>query len=252
MEITCSKIRSDDCVKNFQTSDAAAHVALCHVENPEAFGIAELDNTGHIVRMVEKPKTHVSDLALVGVYMFRSNIFQAIDKIRPSWRQELEITDAIQQLMNMGHQVTSHIISGWWKDTGKPEDILEANQFVLSDLTPYNNGKFEEGVVANGKIAIENGAIIKSNCTLRGPLIVGKDSEIGPDTYVGPYTSIGDNVVIKGGEIENSIILSSTTIECGKRIVDSLIGKGSRIVSNERNLPKGYKLIVGENAFLSI
>jgi len=241
-----------DCVDGFKNSEAAAHVALCHVDNPEAFGVAELDSDGHVMKLAEKPKTPLSDLALVGVYMFRSNIFRAIDKIKPSWRGELEITDAIQELMNMGLEVTSHTISGWWKDTGKPEDLLEANQFVLSDLNPYNKGRFENGVVASGKVAVEDGTVIRSNCTLRGPLIIGKDCEIGPGTYVGPYTSVGDNVVIKGGEIENSIVLTDTVIECGKRIIDSLVGKGSKIVSNEIGLPKGYRLIIGENTFLSV
>lgn len=152
----------------------------------------------------------------------------------------------------MGLEVTSHIISGWWKDTGKPEDLLEANQFVLSDLTPNNKGLLEDGVVVNGKVAIEDGTMVKSNSTLRGPLIIGKDCEIGPGTYLGPYTSIGYNVVIRGGEIENSIVLSDTIIECGKWIVDSLVGKGSNIVSNENGLPKGHRLIVGENTYLSI
>jgi glucose-1-phosphate thymidylyltransferase len=240
------------CVDGFKDSEAAAHVALCHVQNPGAFGVAEIDNVGHVVKLTEKPKIPSSDLALVGVYMFRSNIFQAIDKIKPSWRGELEITDAIQELVSMGLEVSSHIISGWWKDTGKPEDLLEANQFVLSDLTPYNKGWFENDVVTNGKIAIEAETIVKSKCTLRGPLIIGKNCEIGPGTYVGPYTSIGDNVVMKGGEIENSIILSGTIIECGKRIVDSLVGKGSKIISNDTSLPKGYRLVVGENTFLSL
>ena len=241
-----------DCVEGFRNSGADAHIALCHVKNPNAFGIAELDDAGKIMRLIEKPKTSLSDLALVGVYMFRSTIFDAIDKLTPSGRGELEITDAIQRLLDIGFQVSSHIISGWWKDTGKPEDILEANQFVLSDLSSYNKGRFEDGVVTNGRIAIEDGSVVKSNCTLRGPLTIGRDCEIGPGTYIGPYTSIGDNVVIKGGEIENSIILSDTVIECGKRIIDSLIGKGSRVVSNEIGLPKGYRLIIGENTFLSM
>jgi len=241
-----------DCAGGFKASKAAAHVALCHVKNPEAFGVAEIDNDGHVVRFVEKPKTPLSDLALVGVYMFRSNIFQAIDRIKPSLRGEFEITDAIQELMNMGFEVTSHIISGWWKDTGKPEDILEANQFVLSDLTPYNNGTINNSVTVNGTIAIEEGTVVAPNCTLRGPLIIGKNCRIGPATYIGPYTSIGDNVTIKGGEIENSIILRDTIIECDKRITDSLVGQGSRIVSNTMGLPKGYRLIIGENTLISI
>jgi len=241
-----------DCVDKFRSSRAAAHLALCHVKNPTAFGIAELDSLGKILKLTEKPRTASSDLALVGVYMFRSNIFQTIDRLKPSWRGELEITEAIQGLLDMDLEVTSHIISGWWKDTGRPEDLLEANQFVLSDLSPYNKASFEDGAVASGKVAIEDGTVIKSNSTIRGPAIIGRNCEIGPETYVGPYTSIGDNVAVKGGEVENSIILSDTVIECGKRIVDSLVGKGSRVVSNAANLPKGYRLIIGENTLLSI
>ena len=241
-----------DCVDDFKASETSAHVALCHVTNPEAFGVAELDDTGHVVKLVEKPKIPLSDLALVGVYMFRSNIFQAIDKTKPSRRGELEITDAIQELMNMGLEVTSHVISGWWKDTGKPEDILEANQFVLSDLIPYNTGIINDSVTVNGTIAVEEDTVVAPNCMLRGPLIIGKNCRIGPATYIGPYTSIGNNVTIKGGEIENSIILGDTIIECDKRITDSIVGQGSRIVSNKKGLPKGYRLIIGENTLISI
>jgi len=152
----------------------------------------------------------------------------------------------------MGFEVSSHIVSGWWKDTGKPEDILEANHLVLSDLMPYNRGRFENEVSATGKIAIEEEVVIKPKCTLRGPLIIGRNCEIGPHTYIGPYTSIGDNVKIIGGEIENSLIPSDVVIECNKRIVDSIVGKGSRVVPNENTLPKGYKLIIAENTFVSI
>ncbi|MBS7622850.1 glucose-1-phosphate thymidylyltransferase [Candidatus Bathyarchaeota archaeon] len=239
-------------VEDFRKSSAAAHIALCHVRNPEAFGVAELDNKGRIMRLVEKPKTPSSDLALVGIYMFRSSIFDAIDRLRPSWRGELEITDAIQGLLEMGLEVSSHVISGWWKDTGRPEDILEANHLILSDLTSYNKGKLEDEVAVTGKIAIEEGTVIKSKSTLRGPLIIGRDCEVGPCTYVGPYTSIGDNVVIRGGEVENSIVLSNALIDCGKRIVDSLVGRESRVVSNETTLPKGYRLVIGENTSITL
>ena len=242
----------EECVEGFRSSGAAAHIALCHVKNPEAFGVAELDGSGKVVRLLEKPKIAPSDLGLVGVYMFRPSIFKSIDRLRPSARAELEITDAIQGLLDMGLEVSSHVISGWWKDTGRPEDLLEANQFVLSDLSPYNKASFQDGAVASGKVAIEDGTVIKSNSTIRGPAIIGRNCEIGPETYIGPYTSIGDNVAVKGGEVENSIILSDTVIECGKRIVDSLVGKGSRVVSNAANLPKGYRLIIGENTLLSI
>ena len=239
-------------VEDFKGSGAEALIALSHVKNPVAFGVAELDNTGRVMRLVEKPKVPPSDLALVGVYMFRRSVFQAIDGLKPSWRNELEITEAIQKLIDMGLTVRSHVVSGWWKDTGMPEDILEANQLVLSDLSAFNKGRFEGDVTATGKISIEEGTVIKTECKLRGPLMIGRNCEIGPETYVGPYTSIGDNVVIKGGEIENTIVLDHTSIECGKRIIDSLICKGSRVVSNEGSLPRGCKLLIGENTFVSL
>jgi len=239
-------------VEGFKNSEAAAQIVLSHVKNPEAFGVAELDGRGKVVRLIEKPKVPPTDLALVGVYMLRKWVFDAIDCLKPSWRGELEITEAIQRLIDMGLTVSSHVVSGWWKDTGMPEDILEANQLVLSDLDTFNNGRFEDDVTATGRVAIEDGAVIKKNCRLRGPLIIGRNCEIGPETYVGPYTSIGDNAVIRGCEIENSIILDNTLVECGGRIVDSLVGKGSRVVSNEANLPRGYKLIIGENTFISL
>jgi len=238
-------------VKQFETSKSEGQIALCKVPNPSAFGVAEVRD-GKIVRLVEKPKVPPSDLALVGVYMFRRSIFDAIDGLKPSWRGELEITEAIQRLIDMDLTVRSHVVSGWWKDTGRPEDILEANQLVLSDLNSFNKGRLEGDVTITGRIGIEYGTLIKTGCTLRGPLIIGKNCEIGPETYVGPYTSIGDNVVIRGGEIENSIVLDDTVIECRRRIVDSLIGKGSRVISNEVNLPRGHKLIIGENTFISL
>jgi glucose-1-phosphate thymidylyltransferase len=239
-------------VERFRGSRAAAYIALCHVKNPDVFGVAELDSEDKIVKLVEKPKVPPSDLALVGVYLFQRSIFDAIDDLKPSWRGELEITEAIQRLIDQGLTVGSHIVSGWWKDTGRPEDILEANQLVLSDLDVINKGRFEGEVVATGRIAVGEGTVVKSKSTLRGPVMIGMSCEIGPETYLGPYTCVGDNVVIRGGEIENSIILSDTFIECGRRIVDSLVGRGSRVVSNEANLPRGHKLIIGENTFISL
>jgi glucose-1-phosphate thymidylyltransferase len=238
-------------VKQFESSKPDAQIALCKVSNPSAFGVAEVRD-GKVVRLIEKPKGPSSDLALVGVYMFRRSIFDAINGLKPSERGELEITDAIQRLIDRGLAVRSHMVSGWWKDTGRPEDILEANQLVLSDLNPFNKGRLEGDVTTTGRMAIEEGTVVKTGCTLRGPLIIGRNCEIGPATYVGPYTSIGDDVIIKGGEVENSIILGDTVIECEKRIVDSLVGKGSRVFSNEANMLRGYKLIVGENTLIDL
>jgi glucose-1-phosphate thymidylyltransferase len=241
-----------DCVKSFESSKATAHIALCRVKNPESFGVAELDSKGKVLRLVEKPKNPLSDLALVGIYMFRPAVFGAIDKLRLSWRGELEITEAIQSLMDVGCEVSSHLVSGWWKDTGRPEDILEANQLVLSELEPFNKGTMEDGTAIMGRVGICEGTVIRKGCCLRGPAIIGKRCEIGAGTYIGPYTAVGDNVVIDGGEIENTIIMQDSIIQCGKRIVDSLIGTNSKIVSADTNLPRGYKLMVGENAFMSL
>lgn len=242
----------EDLVEGFKSSQAEAQIALSHVKNPEAFGVAVLDSQGKLVRLVEKPRTPMSDLALVGVYMFRSRIFHVIDSLKPSARGEMEITEAIQGLMEMGCQVTSHIVSGWWKDTGKPEDILEANQLVLSDLEPFNNGIVEEGALISGKVGIDEGTTVRKGSSVRGPAIIGKNCEIGPETYVGPYTSIGDNSIINGGEIENTIVIGDAVLRCKRRIVDSLIGRNSKIVSADANLPKGYRLIIGENTSISI
>ena len=238
-------------VKEFESSMPDVQIALCKVPKPSFFGVAEVRD-GRVVRLVEKPKDPPSDLALVGVYMFRKSIFDAIDRLKPSWRGEFEITEAIQRIIDMGLAVHFRLVSGWWKDTGRPEDVLEANQLVLSDLNPCNKGRLEGEVATTGRIAIDQGTVVKSRCTLRGPLTIGRGCEIGPNTHLGPYTSIGDNVIIRGCEIENSIVLSDTVIECGRRITDSLVGKGSRITSNDVGLPKGCRLIIGENTFVSM
>jgi len=236
-------------VGDFEKSNAAAQIALCHVRNPQSFGIAELKN-GRIVRLVEKPKDPQSDLALVGIYFFRRQIFNAIRRLRPSWRNELEITDAIQTLLNDGLEVQHRIVKGWWKDTGLPDDILEANQLVLSELSSYNRGRLEERVKISGIVCIGDGTVIRAGTTLRGPLIIGNNCEIGPDAYVGPYTSIGDNTLVRGAEVENTIIVGDCKVECKRRIVDSLIGRNTQIIDSASNLPRGSRFIIGENTFI--
>lgn len=239
-------------VNDFNRTEADAVIALTKVKNPEMFGVAELSDNGNVVRLVEKPKEPKSNLALVGIYLFRKSIFGAIRKIKPSWRNELEITDAIQQLVDSKKTVNAHIVRGWWKDTGKPEDLLHANQLVLDGLEPENNGRVEEDVIIRGRVKIGKGTIIRKGSVVRGPVIIGNGCEIGPDTYVGPYTSIGNNTVIKKGEIDSSIVLDNVHISCGKKIVDSLIGSHSHITSADKTLPKGYTLILGENSEIGI
>jgi len=235
----------------FKESDPDAVIAVSKVKEPQRFGLVEMEGD-RIVRLVEKPKFPKSDLALVGVYLFRSSIFDAIEKIKPSWRNELEITDAIQELLNTNHNIYVHFVSGWWKDTGRPEDLLEANQLVLSDLEPGNEGEIHENVVIQGNVRIGAGTIIHEGCCLRGPIIIGEKCEIGPNTYIGPYTSIGDNVTIRGGEIEYSIVMSETMIICEKRIINSLIGKNVNIVSSNKSIPTGHRLILGDRSWVSL
>jgi glucose-1-phosphate thymidylyltransferase len=241
----------DEMVNEFEHSHAAAEIALCHVRNPQSFGIADLKD-GKIVRLVEKPKNPPSDLALVGIYLFRKQIFDVIRRLKPSWRNELEITDAIQALLDDGLEVRHRLVKGWWKDTGRPEDILEANQLVLSELSSYNKGNLEQGVSTSGVVCVDEGAVVHGGTTLRGPLIIGKNCEVGPNCYIGPYTSIGDNSVIKGAEIENTIIVGDCRIECGKRIVDSLIGRNTQITDSTNSLPRGSRFIIGENTFICL
>lgn len=238
-------------IELFRNTQSDCAIGVSPVKDPRSYGIVEMDST-RIKRLVEKPKNPQSNLALVGVYVFNSRIFDAVGEIKPSWRNELEITDAIQFMLDKGGKVAFQQVQGWWKDTGKPEDLLEANQLVLQDLAPYNKGVLEDRAHVSGNVSTGEGSIIRTETTIRGPVIIGRGCEIGPGSFIGPYTSIGDNTRIVGGEIENSIIMDNVTINCGKRIIDSLIGSQTTIVDSDRTVPKGYKLIFGERTFASI
>ena len=237
--------------REFQDSSADASVVLSRVKDPSRFGVVQMQDQ-KIVRLVEKPKKFVSDLALAGVYFFRPTIFPAIEKLKPSWRNELEITEAIQNLLEMGGKITYHEVSGWWKDTGRPEDILEANQLVLKDLKPSIKGKIDEEVSVSGNVEIGEGTVVHRGASLRGPVVIGEYSDIGSGAYVGPYTSVGSRVKIIGAEIENSIVLDGTIVDCRERIVDSIIGKNSKIISNHGYRPTGRRFVVGESTFVSL
>jgi len=239
-------------VQAFEKPGPEAVIGLCKVKNPERFGVAVLGENGEIIRLVEKPKERISDLALIGIYLFRKSIFDVIKTLKPSWRNELEITESIDKLVQAKQKVHAYIVAGWWKDTGRPEDILEANRLVLDDLTAYNKGKTEKNVSILGKVGIGEGSIIKSGSVIRGPAIIGKNCVIGPNTYIGPYTSIGDNCTVINGDIESSIVMEGTKITCKKKIIDSLMGKSSVVSSKEGVLPNGYRLILGENSIVGI
>jgi glucose-1-phosphate thymidylyltransferase len=238
--------------KSFVESDAEASIALGEVTDPSRYGIAEL-NDGRIVRVVEKPKEPQSNLAIAGVYLFRRSIFDAIGKIKPSWRNELEITDAIQQLVNEDHQVTSYILRGWWIDAGKPDAIVLANQLVLEDL-PYTPALEDERIVGKSEVSHrvllgENSQIIDS--VVRGPVIIGSNT-IVRNSYVGPYTSLDDNVLVEGSEIEASIVMKNCVIRnIPGRIDSSLLADGAQVIAAS-HMPVVRRFILAENSYIQL
>jgi len=236
-------------LKNFLSLNNDASILLTPVANPQQFGVAELNQDGSVKRLMEKPKIPPSNLALCGIYFFQSPIFEAVKNIKPSARGELEITDAIQWLIENGFKVHSERVTGWWKDTGKPGDILEANQLILDELDPYSRGTLKDSTI-RGRVAIGSGTLIEKS-TIKGPVIIGQNCKIGPHTYIGPYTSIGSHCQIRRGEIESSIIMDGAKICCPKKIVDSLIGNNVKI--QERNeLPRGHRFVIGDSSEVEI
>ncbi len=237
-------------VEEFQREGYDAEVMLSHVPNPQMFGIAELDADGHIVSLVEKPKEPKSDLALVGIYLLRREIFPIIGGLKPSWRDELEITEALENLRRKGGRIKARVVEGFWKDTGKPEDILEANRLLLDRIERAIEGSVEKGARVEGRVHVGPGTEVKAGTVVRGPVAIGRDCVIGPDTYVGPYTSVGDGSRLVGADIEASIVIGEAIIETPNKIVNSLIGRHATIRSANNRLPKGQQLIVGENSTL--
>lgn len=241
-----------DFVNKFETRKLDCVVGVCRVDDPSRFGIAELDDQGRILKLVEKPKEPKSNLALIGVYVFGSSIFDAVRKIKPSWRNELEITDAIQMLLYEDKKVEVEHVSGWWKDTGKPEDLLEANQLILSDIHTSIQGTLSDQTKITGNLQMGPGSKTVGEVNIRGPVSIGSNCVVGSHVYIGPYTAIGDNCAIEDTEIENSIIMRECQIQSGERIVDSLIGNSSVIQDGRSNLPRGHKLILGERSFAKL
>jgi len=237
-------------VQTFMENKADCVISVKPVKNPSLYGIAEMQD-GRILRLVEKPKQSKSNLAVIGVYVFNESMFEAVNNIKPSWRNELEIVDAIQYLVDHGKNVTVRSVQDWWKDTGKPEDLLEANQLILQDLSTSIEGSVDDHSGIVGNVSIGKGTRIE-NSRIRGPVIIGSNCEIGPNTYLGPYTAIGDNCRLVGSELENSIVMEGAVIDCGNRIVDSIIGKDSKITSADGTLPKGMKFVVGDSTYLSL
>lgn len=233
-------------VQQFQAEKPDALILLKEVPNPKEFGVAELDSAGRVVRLVEKPREPRSNLALVGVYLFSPAVHDAIARIKPSARGELEITDAIQQLIDSGRRVLSHMLSGWWLDTGKKDDILEANRTVLDELQRSIRGELDAASKVIGRVEIGEGTVLERS-VVRGPAVIGRNCVLR-DAFIGPYTSIADGVTIERAEIEHSVLLENCTVVApGHRIEDSLLGRSVE-VTRSTDLPRAIRLMLGDDS----
>ena len=237
-------------IAQFADSEWNSQIVLTKIEHPEQYGVAQLGEDGRIVRLVEKPKVPPSNLALVGIYMFDHNIFQAVNAIKPSWRGELEITDAIQWLVDQKYAVHPYVHSGWWIDTGAPGDLLEANDLVLEEIDYGIDGYVDRESTVGRRVKIERGAEI-INSVVRGPSIIGENARV-VNSYIGPFTSVNHGVVIENSEIEHSVVLEKSQIkDIGTRIQDSLIGRDV-IISRSPFKPKALKLTLADHSQVGI
>lgn len=236
-------------VDDFRSKKPTSQILLTSVPNPEQFGVAELDGE-RVVRLEEKPRQPRSNWALVGVYMFDRHIFETEAVLKPSWRGELEITDAIQYLIDKGYSVQSYKVDGWWKDTGKLDDMLEANRLILETISTSIHGEVDSRSRIDGRVEVGRGAVVKAS-TIRGPAVIGEDTII-ENAFIGPFTSIADHCEIRNSEIEHSIVLRGAKIlNLQRRIEDSLIGVDVRIARNDRP-PQAYRFLIGDSSHIEI
>ncbi|GAA4604492.1 glucose-1-phosphate thymidylyltransferase [Actinoallomurus liliacearum] len=234
-----------DLVAAFQSSAYAAQLLLSRVAEPQFYGVAELDADGAILSLQEKPDVPRSDLAIVGVYMFSPVVHEAVRAITPSARGELEITDAIQWLINRDHKVHSYLVSGYWKDTGRLRDILECNRILLERVEARTDGTIGGRSEIEGRVVVHPGAVVEDS-VLRGPIVIGAGTKV-VRSYVGPFTSIAEDCVIEDAEIEYSIVLGSSTIRSVPRIEHSLIGRDVEVTGTSR-VPNAHRLMVGDHS----
>ncbi|QPC85045.1 glucose-1-phosphate thymidylyltransferase [Phototrophicus methaneseepsis] len=237
-------------IRDFGTNDWNSQIVLKHVENPSAYGVAQLRPDGSIEQLIEKPANPPSNLALVGIYMFDEHIFEAVNTIQPSARGEYEITDAIQWLIDHGYSVYPHVHEGWWIDTGKPTDMLEANSHVLEELVPCIDeaATVDSDSLLDSRVSVQKGAQI-INSVVRGPTIIGENTII-ENSYIGPFTSISHDVEIRNCEIERSIILENSRVtDIDQRLRDSLIGRNATVQQATKK-PSGIKMTLGDHSHL--
>lgn len=236
-------------VERFRKDTPAASILLTPVEDPSAYGVASLDGD-RIIGLVEKPKDPPSNLALVGVYLFSPEIMDAARTLEPSWRGELEITEAIQVLIDRGRPVTSEVVDGWWKDTGQLEDMLAANRLVLEELETRIDGEVDDASRVEGRVVIEPGASVRGS-VIRGPAVIAAGAVI-EDAFIGPYTSIGPEVAVCRSEVEHSILLAGSRVEdLEARMEASLLGREASVVRTDR-MPRTLKLLVGDRSRIEL
>lgn len=238
-------------IRQFAESNWNSQIVLKKVDNPQQFGVAVLKPEGGIDRLIEKPKDPPSDLALVGIYMFDHHIREAVDSIKPSFRGELEITDAIQWLVEHGYAVHPYVHQGWWIDTGKPIDMLTANDYVLEEVTPRIEGTVNSASKVDGRVTIEKGAVV-TNSVIRGPTIIGENARI-VNAYIGPFTSIYHDVVVENSEVEHTIVLENSRIShVSTRIQDSLIGRNAVLTQTDAKRPRAINLNLGDYSHIDL
>jgi len=238
-----------DYTKKFQSSSTDALILLCEVDDPSRFGVAEFEN-GSIKKIIEKPKVTDSNLAVIGVYFLTPRIFDIIDTLKPSWRGELEITEALQLLMDNGSSIEHDIVTGWWKDTGTPEDILHANKLVLDTIGTPHQFVLSEGSHIQGNIVKGKDSSVSRDSFIMGPVIIGDNCTIGPRVRIGPYVSIGNNSVLRECDIENSILMQNCKIDTKIHLKDSIVAGGSEITNNQE--PRKHQFLLGERSQLKL
>jgi len=237
-----------DFAENFKKSDDDASILLCEVDNPSRFGIANMKEN-KIIEILEKPKNPPTNLAVTGIYFLTPFIFEIIKDLKPSWRNELEITDALDQLLKMNKKISHHIITDYWKDTGTPEDIIHANKVILEKMKSFDKGTKEKDVMLSGNVMIGKNTKIKGKTEIIGPVIIGENCVIESDTRIGPNASIGDNSFISKARISDSIIMANCKINADINIKNSIIAFNSSITSN-KNIEKIF--LVGEGTKISL
>ena len=239
----------NDYRKEFENSEFAASILLCEVDNPSQFGIADLNPDGSIKKIMEKPKEPPTNLAVTGIYFLTPKIFDVISRLKPSWRNELEITDALQMLLEENNKIGYYMITDYWKDTGTPNDIIHANKVILEDMKPYFKGTKEDNVKIEGNLMLGENSIIKNGTTIMGPVIIGDNCVIGPDARIGKNTSIGNYSEISNCQIEDSILMDSCKIKSNIKIKNSIIAFNSEIKQSDSQdkvflLGEGTKILI--------